>query len=482
MEEAAQPADLRARKRALVGLIELAGRLIDQREATTDPDSSEEITWYAEQTARLDRFKMALDAARLQPDEFPVRVPSEWMYPGGAKTPNRAIDCTLRINSRSQTTFVRSGSRSFGSCSTDAGEAPEDAVADSAACRPRIFFIDELRTIRCEAGPTDAPVPSLVLGWRQRGAAATLRCFTPEAIELSEVLGLHLRRYNQSRVATAKRLAQVHALKSTPYSSANEAHEELLRRLWQCGFPGVPLTQRVTPDWIRIGFQGPDPATDFRGMGVLGLQNLLYFGEHFPDVFARLVNAQRKRDYPLACAGINVTFMLLELLQLNEDSHEAIKARPPFSEAWDTDMFRFFCHMFYRDSPFEDMYCFALRMLDRIFVSLDADYADFPSVVAVLRTRLQEALAQRPLSFREFKGFFRTATTAGDATSDTRSSHSHDLLREDDAPAEHELSRLLSAIPRGLEAVKGTCRDWSSNLLRGGGVHGGTQPQGQSDL
>ena len=45
-------------------------------------------------------------------------------------------------------------------------------------------------------------------------------------------------------------------------------------------------------------------------------------------------------------------------------------------------MFRFFCHMFYRDMPFEDMYCFSLRMLDRIFVELDADYADFNTVRA----------------------------------------------------------------------------------------------------
>ena len=45
-------------------------------------------------------------------------------------------------------------------------------------------------------------------------------------------------------------------------------------------------------------------------------------------------------------------------------------------------MFRFFCHMFYRERPFEDMYCFSLRMLDRIFVELDADYADFNTVLA----------------------------------------------------------------------------------------------------
>ena len=137
----------------------------------------------------------------------------------------------------------------------------------------------------------------------------------------------------------------------------------------------MELTQRVTADWIRIGFQGPDPATDFRGMGVLGLQNLVYFGEHYPDVFARLVTAQRKRDYPLACAGINVTSMLLELLRMREDRPGADAAlpvgeRPPFDASWSSDMFHFFCHMFYRERAFEDMYCFCLRQLDRMFVQV----------------------------------------------------------------------------------------------------------------
>ena len=66
-------------------------------------------------------------------------------------------------------------------------------------------------------------------------------------------------------------------------------------------------------------------------------------------------------------------------------------------------MFHFFCHMFYRHHAFEDMYCFCVRLLDRMFVSMDADYADFNVVLAALKGRLVDALAQRPLSFREFK-------------------------------------------------------------------------------
>ena len=140
------------------------------------------------------------------------------------------------------------------------------------------------------------------------------------------------------------RLKEAHALKATAYSSADASHERLLRRLWNCGFPGVEMSERVTEQWLRIGFQGADPATDFRGMGVLGLQNLVYFGEHYPEVFQRLVSKQRKRDYPLACAGINVTAMLVDLLRLRDCDGGEVAARPPFESAWESDMFAFFCH------------------------------------------------------------------------------------------------------------------------------------------
>ncbi len=38
---------------------------------------------------------------------------------------------------------------------------------------------------------------------------------------------------------------------------------------------GIPLLSRITKQWQNIGFQGDDPKTDFRGMGILGLENLL---------------------------------------------------------------------------------------------------------------------------------------------------------------------------------------------------------------
>ena len=287
--------DVRERKSALMEVIELQQRLIQRRDldSTTTGDDSEEMAWYTEQTKRLERFKLALNALRLQPDEFELSVPSEWM-PGCRAGTRGMAACKLRINARSQMALVPgdAAARPSGDAGTPSVDGSGEPSEDAEACRPRVFFIDELRVIRSEAEPSpvkrEGPsMATLVLGWRRvedgGGTGCSLRCLSPEAAELSEVLGQHLQRYNQARVATAARLAALHALKCTPYRSATEAHEQLLRRLWHCGFPGVPLQAGcVTTEWVRLGFQGADPATDFRGMGVLGLHNLVYFGEHYP--------------------------------------------------------------------------------------------------------------------------------------------------------------------------------------------------------
>lgn len=39
---------------------------------------------------------------------------------------------------------------------------------------------------------------------------------------------------------------------------------------------GEDLEARISKQWQEIGFQGNNPATDFRGMGMLGLNCLLY--------------------------------------------------------------------------------------------------------------------------------------------------------------------------------------------------------------
>ena len=53
-------------------------------------------------------------------------------------------------------------------------------------------------------------------------------------------------------------------------------HEEMLTRFWKNlkGDDPNGEYQRFTTNWVEVGFQGKDPATDFRGIGILGLYML----------------------------------------------------------------------------------------------------------------------------------------------------------------------------------------------------------------
>lgn len=54
------------------------------------------------------------------------------------------------------------------------------------------------------------------------------------------------------------------------YNSECEAHEDLLLELWNNAGIGE-LEGRKSKQWQELGFQGNDPASDFRGGGILSL-------------------------------------------------------------------------------------------------------------------------------------------------------------------------------------------------------------------
>ncbi|KAG9338685.1 hypothetical protein JZ751_025353, partial [Albula glossodonta] len=93
-------------------------------------------------------------------------------------------------------------------------------------------------------------------------------------------LGISLQASLLQIVGYRNLLMEVEKLRREPYDSENSEHEEMLLKLWKTLRPDTPLTGRVSKQWCEIGFQGSDPKTDFRGMGLLGLHNLLYFAEH----------------------------------------------------------------------------------------------------------------------------------------------------------------------------------------------------------
>jgi hypothetical protein len=72
----------------------------------------------------------------------------------------------------------------------------------------------------------------------------------------------------------------------------------------------------ISSSWKEIGFQGKDPGTDFRGMGLLGLSQLAYFSKAKTEVARQimLISNDPNGYFPFAVAGINITSFLLQLL------------------------------------------------------------------------------------------------------------------------------------------------------------------------
>ncbi|XP_056910820.1 ELMO domain-containing protein 1 isoform X1 [Takifugu flavidus] len=133
-------------------------------------------------------------------------------------------------------------------------------------------------------------------------------------------------------------VAEVERFRREAYDCENVKHEEMLMKLWKELRPDTPLTARISKQWCEIGFQGNDPKTDFRGMGLLGLLNLLYFAEHDKATALQMLNdsLQPKRKttltrssdvindeqknldktigFSFAIVGINITDLAYSLL------------------------------------------------------------------------------------------------------------------------------------------------------------------------
>ena len=107
----------------------------------------------------------------------------------------------------------------------------------------------------------------------------------------------------------------VEILRGTQFDES--LHIEKLKELWSALIDvDVKPFVRKSKQWGEIGFQGDDPKTDFRGMGMLGLENLLYFGREFNKAAKHILSHSHhpKYGYSMAIVSINLTHMALKLL------------------------------------------------------------------------------------------------------------------------------------------------------------------------
>ena len=173
---------------------------------------------------------------------------------------------------------------------------------------------------------------------------------------------------------------ELDVLRATGYNSSNPEHESKLTKLWDLLMPGTPLKSRISKQWSEIGFQGEDPATDFRGMGMLGLENLLYFAEQYPAVAQHVLGHSHHPiwGYSFAVVGINIThtaFCLMTDLTAKAHIYNSVTTRPTMSK-------------------FHHLYSYLFFEFDRFWLSeKPRDLMEFGRVHKKFETNIREILS-----------------------------------------------------------------------------------------
>jgi len=195
-------------------------------------------------------------------------------------------------------------------------------------CKPTQKFVEHLdelclnRRLKGETGNTFVEaVAAGIIRTKKINVNVHKGLFYPLTICLAQVFG-----YKQL-------VQEIEKVREIPFSSNNAAHEEKLLKLWEALMPDCPLDGRISKQWGLIGFQGDDPKTDFRGMGLLGLENLLYFATNYNGPARHVLSHSQhpQYGYSFAIVGINLTSMAYEFLvkdTLRTHMYNVIQGRP----------------------------------------------------------------------------------------------------------------------------------------------------------
>ncbi|KAF0909732.1 hypothetical protein E2562_000062 [Oryza meyeriana var. granulata] len=169
-----------------------------------------------------------------------------------------------------------------------------------------------------------------------------------------------------------------------PFDGSRIEHQDALRQLWRLAYPNRDIPPLQSELWKEMGWQGTDPSTDFRGGGFISLENLIFFARNYPGSFQALLNkVQGQRadwEYPFAVAGINISFVLIQMLDL-QSSVPSSKSGVRFVELLGRD-----------ENAFDHLYCVAFRLLDAQWLVKRASYMEFNEVLKSTRTQLEREL------------------------------------------------------------------------------------------
>ncbi|KAE9351667.1 hypothetical protein PF008_g5818 [Phytophthora fragariae] len=142
--------------------------------------------------------------------------------------------------------------------------------------------------------------------------------------------------------------------------------------------------ERVGESWSRLGFQRPDPTTDFRAGGMLSLDCLVYFASHYTSQAVRMVTSQvpgsHDHTYPWGPAGINVTCMVARLFwKFDGELVREQQANWP---------------LFYDSEAFHLLFSEVFVLFDFLWNEMNANYGNFSMVIQATSDRIMDVLEE----------------------------------------------------------------------------------------
>ncbi|XP_073315947.1 uncharacterized protein [Primulina huaijiensis] len=190
-----------------------------------------------------------------------------------------------------------------------------------------------------------------------------------------------------------ERLRRLRRRTKVYFDASRPEHQDALRALWSATYPGKQLQSLISDQWKDMGWQGKDPSTDFRGAGFISLENLLFFAKTFSTSFQSLLRKQTGKravwEYPFAVAGVNITFMLMQMLDLN--------ATKP-----GTFIRAIFLQMLAENEwAFDLLYCVAFVIMDNLWLQKNATYMDFNDILKSTRYQLEKELLMDDVTWIE---------------------------------------------------------------------------------
>lgn len=193
------------------------------------------------------------------------------------------------------------------------------------------------------------------------------------------------------------------------FDKENEAHMQSLYKLWQVGFgDDAPVYNLVSQDWKKLGFQSDDPMRDFRGVGIFGLEQILFFAEKCPAKFRHILDIEHYRGsemYPFVVASFNVTMMIFELLgwgwktkgistALNQGVYMSmVKILLPTG----------IIELEMKKDTLNLMYCIAMIQLDNKWDDMKATYMDFPNVLKATQADFEKLFCYDKVSLLDLE-------------------------------------------------------------------------------